>query len=123
MELISMTNFVLELQNSVSNDCPFELCINYANFLKQPLELWMFVPCDDGGNVFEEPVYSEPTCEDEIGKHDELIYQYQQAKERCLFVWQDGFDYNTICEMLLSIEDVINLQFELTQTAIKQLGL
>lgn len=24
-------------------------------FVKQPLELWMFIPCDEKGNVLEEP--------------------------------------------------------------------
>ena len=50
--LIGMTDFVLK---------QYEQCIsstgrtyNYAKFLSQKLELWMFVPCDEDGNVFEE---------------------------------------------------------------------
>lgn len=55
---------------------------NYANFLKQPLELWMFVPCNEEGGVLEEPDgYSS----------FEYLQQYQKAKERCLF---EGF-FNT----------------------------
>ena len=50
-----MTDFVLEKQMSdktIMNR--FTQISNYANFLKQPLELWMFFPCDDYGNVFSE---------------------------------------------------------------------
>lgn len=62
---------------------------NYANFLKQPLEIWMFVPCDEEGNVLEEPkgwLNEECVINDccTICKCE----QYQQAKERVLF---DGF--------------------------------
>src|SRR3989304_5284437 len=79
MKLISMTDFVLE---------QYEQCIsstgrtyNYAMFLKQPLELWMFIPCDEDGNVL---------VNDNITEYDREMYfeeeqKYQQEKERCLF--------------------------------------
>ena len=63
MKLITMTDFVLLRSETpeepifklIHGAKHFELCENYANFLKQPLELWMFVPCDEDGKVFEEP--------------------------------------------------------------------
>ena len=82
MKLISMTDFVLESNKKIAQshsrvDCG-NLIFNYAKFLKQPLELWMFVPCMDN-EVFN---YS---------KHGNKE-QYQQAKERCLF---EGFELKT----------------------------
>ena len=67
MKLISMTDFVLGIeQNSYTktekyniiewqSKCEsFDKIIKYANFLKQPLKLGMFVPCDENGNVLED---------------------------------------------------------------------
>jgi hypothetical protein len=48
-----MTDFVLE-QNKEPYfyyDSLWNKVIAYANFLKQPLTLGMFVPCDSNGNV------------------------------------------------------------------------
>lgn len=42
-KLISMTDYVLD----------------YANFLKQPLELYMFVPCDGKQCLFKNFIYDE----------------------------------------------------------------
>ena len=89
MELISCTEFVLGqekkgLQNT-DRHLRFERIIKYAKFLKQPLTLSMFIVCDDEGNVLEEPEFHEPNNESEIGEYDELIYKYQQAKERVVF--------------------------------------
>ena len=64
MKLTSMTSFVLNQKQSKSfNERIFineslislEKIRNYANFLKQPLNIGMFVPCDEDGNVLEEP--------------------------------------------------------------------
>ena len=114
--LIGMTDFVLQ-DKSMSG-----LSItNYANFLKQPLELWMFVPCDNDGNVLEEPCFD--------GENDQYFAsafeQFQQAKERCLF---EGWDLEDVKETLScgnhkTIEDLVKYSPELTLTAQKQIGL
>jgi|688.fasta_scaffold717292_3 hypothetical protein len=72
--LISMTDFVLEQRKIFKTDNirRFWACENYAKFLKQPLELWMFVPCDSEDNVLEEPISHQ-------------LETYEKAKERCLF--------------------------------------
>ena len=77
----TMLEYVLK-----SND--LESIKNYAKFLSQKPEKWMFVPCDDEGNVLEEPIYHEPHSENEIGDYQELRDQYKQALERVIF---DGF--------------------------------
>jgi hypothetical protein len=107
---------------------------NYANFLKQPLKLEMFVPCDDNGNLLEEPEYHEPNSENEIGQYDELLYQYQQVKEKVLFkgfqyceksntVRNQAFDFSAQIIKEFTIEDLIEFELTLTQTAIEKLGL
>lgn len=138
IKLLSMTEFVLEEGNPSNTDCQFaDKVMAYANFLKQPLELWMFVPCDKDGSVVEKPECSldkecaSPTC-----------VKYQQAKERVLF---EGFevrkmkgwnildfpnnqyskDFSVFEDAFkeLTIEDLIKYNLTLTPTAIKQIGL
>lgn len=92
MKLIPMTDFVLEQgMNPLQND--ENACMvthRYAEFLQQPLELWMFVPCDEDGNVLEEPIEDNYNLGDiYAGYYRRDLYKYQQAKERVLF---EGFE-------------------------------
>jgi len=127
--LIGMTDFVLDQEKIVDNSGDyrifkkaFNLCEKYAKFLKQPLELWMFVPCDEDGNVLKKTIIEKYQFgENEIGSYEIPSLEYEQAKERCLFVWQKGFDYKVICEMFKDLEDIILFEFELTETAQKQI--
>jgi hypothetical protein len=89
-KLILMTDFLLEQVKILihgkdpANIKKYDYVLRttaYARFLKQPLELWMFVPCDDDGTVLEEKNFNKVSWE--------LNDYYQQAKERCLF---DGFE-------------------------------
>ena len=136
MQLISMTDFFLE-QNYDGNSTQkylneLQLIHNYANFLKQPLKLEMFVTCDDEGNVLE-----EPDADYYMMVTEEKVKQYQQSKEKVLF---DGFEnlffvtyqYNEdgecleidkgFCERHI-IEDLILFDLTLTESALKQIGL
>lgn len=116
-KLISMTYFVLECDT-------LEKAQNYAKFLKQPLTLGMFVPCSEDGDVLIES-FSE---------------KYKEAKERVLFKgrfienlvkkYLEGSPWAvvTINELTDGISDVEELkrqlaEVELTETAIRQLGL
>jgi len=112
---------------------------NFDNFLKQPLEIWMFVPCEliEGvWVVLEEPEF--PKAENR-GIYDGLselydyrLKEYQQAKERVLFEgfvlrkngWLTfgGLDfYNLNNNKVYTIENIVDLKPELTPTAIKQI--
>ena len=62
-KLITLTDYVLE-QEEIWRNSKVEIeddlnyifkTSNYAKFLSMPLELKMFVPCDEEGNVLEEP--------------------------------------------------------------------
>ena len=142
MKLISMTDYVLNMEKAIDNR---KLClvyiVSYANFLKQPLTLGMFVPCDEEGNVLEE--YIKTTHENHLDKYSicrhisKTEIKYQQAKDKVLF---EGFEIcnrtsNIDCVVckddhislkLLkgkTVEDLIYLNLKLTPNAIKQLKL
>ena len=158
MKLISMTEFVIHESFGVGNEIISKdefcnKCSNYANFLKQPLTLGMFIPCDEEGNILEEPDHSMYFTATTIGedKYNNDAYEYEQAEERVLF---EGFHvigvdknychielknadlwivfYNgKICleysfneeTSIYTIEDIIEYNLTLTDSAIKQLGL
>ena len=93
-KLIGMTDFVLE-QKLELNIKGYERVfirniVNYANLLKQPLMLGMFIPCDEKGNVLEEPnrISNMNWGAKKLEDWSLNCYEYQQAKERVLF---EGF--------------------------------
>ncbi|MGV0854793.1 hypothetical protein ACTS9E_04260 [Empedobacter brevis] len=152
MKLISMTDYVLEQMKEVTLDGTGAVCArigNYANFLKQPLTLAMFVPCDLDGNVLEEPskkdmewfkglAYGDFSCD------YTRIFEFIEAKERVLFEFDGDLsliknvtnfyiieDKNGVYYRVLKnntktkVEDLLKFSVEitLTETAIKQIGL
>ena len=134
-----MTDFVLneykKIMNTPYNDSVLtafdaEKFVKYAKFLKQPLKLEMFVPCDQNGNILSEPEMIEKRLGfDEV----ELDYNYaevevhKKAKEKVLFVHKPQFSIDAIkhhIEQSRTIEYLANFgELELTESAIKQIGL
>ena len=112
----------------------------YSKFLSQPLELWMFVPCNEDGNVLEEPK-DKNLCEycpigswksDSKGNSCEgskcdvasenYIDVLNEAKERVLF---EGIFSEYDLEQIFkhkTIEDLIPYDLTLTDTAKKQIS-
>ena len=150
--LQSMTNFVLERfkfwQNDDNPDCQssarYILGTNaYAKFLIQPLQLGMFVPCDENGNVLEEPKrwndYLQFPDSFDGNKEWGELYNYELAIERILFkglYWEGNYVIGNMPDEMIyvdeefcqdmTIEDFFNTiisKIELTPTAIKQIGL
>lgn len=88
MKLISMTDFVLQENkggqqiNSITSQLHQELrrIKKYANFLKQPLKLEMFVPCDVDGNPF-----NRKEILGQVMDGTNSWSEYEQAEERVLF--------------------------------------
>ena len=98
MKLISMTSFVLEnAKQPYVEGTKYKDLVNYAKFLKQPLKIEMFVPCNNEGSVLEHPIYTTnhsdecycKECEEETKRCSDLQGQYQKAKEKVLF---EGFE-------------------------------
>lgn len=96
--LIPMTDFVLRI-NEIEKEIDqffdswrmkqLRIIENYAKFLKQPLKLEMFVPCDDDGNVLAEPkkphTFASENSDEYIKKWKSEIEIYNKAKEKVLF--------------------------------------
>ena len=155
MKLISMVDFVLEYApkfNPFGTDEQI-LCLdyihNYAKFLKQPLNLGMFVSCDEDGDILHEPKDYEQRLPNMMTEYNDEIYRYKQAKEKILF---EGFEVVRFIEkenpcyvvsnkenevtfhiglytfskgvnFANTVEDLIHIQPILTESAIKQIGL
>ena len=146
MRLVSMTDFVLKLTEQDEYSAieildKFTDISRYAMFLKLPLKLEMFVPCDEDWNVLEEPKIEE----EYVDEHTTQIFaQYQydldKAKEKVLFegiefrknggvnfltIKEDTFaffDFNVKFKNL-TIEYLIQYDLQLTENAVKQIGL
>jgi len=86
--------------------------LNYANLITQPLTKGMFVPCDEEGNVLEEPERNNYLS---VRAFTENLNQYLQAKDRVIFEEIDAIEYEGIkCyhfmtdDEIETIEDAIN---------------
>ena len=101
MKLISTTDFAIN-QNSIVGDYR-NAVFNYAKFLKQPLELWMFVPCDKKGNILEEKSIFNTTDDDYIFD-SESFETYKEAKNRVLF-----YDFKFVESHKIGIENNLEL--------------
>ena len=144
-KLISMVQFVIEQNEQEEISIGESYCdiLNYAKFLKQPLTLGMFIPCDLEGNVLREPKkyaskYDKPLQSGNIGFNyvllDKDLEQYQQAKERVLFegfeVKQDAWKSvtnNNGCSLFFgepckaTIEDLVKYNLTLSENNQKSL--
>jgi len=101
--LISMTARLDEIEFGYGNEFEtaersLELAFLFKKFLKQPLQLGFFVPCDLDGNVLSEPIpVSFGKCVNKRRRLYEPIYEekevkaYNEAKSRVLF---EGFSQN-----------------------------
>lgn len=137
--LINMTDFVLQESkggqqvNSITSQLYHDLrrIKKYANFLKQPLKLEMFVPVDEDGNVLEEKfVENYQTDFGLYSDFEKYNKEYYKAKEKVLFLRFDGSDFDSslakvYLDSYFNIEQLSNEVKEqvLTENAIKQLGL
>ena len=143
-KLISMTEFVLEQYEKYENLAKYcESVYNHANFLRQTLNISMFVPAkfiDGVWVVLEEP--NPISIGEQIHKNlYEAIYdlkeveEYESAKSNVLFegfvlikehteywlLMKDLFDYKLFKNE--TIEGLVKFKPTLTTTAKKQIGL
>ena len=138
--LIPMTDFVNNvgnMENYPSHENALSWIYNYATFLKQPLKLEMFVPCDDEGNILEEPQMIErKVAFDEVDYdyNEEEVIVYKKAKEKVLFEgfepyedyecakYEDVYIDEEVCDGKFTVEDLIKdtckTKIKLSQTAL-----
>lgn len=134
-----MTDFVIKANKEIDGvlECN-ETILKYAEFFKKPLTLEMFVPCDENGNVLEEPYFDG----ENDNYYNSAMDEFQKAKEKVLF---EGFeveptennqfqylwlDKKFICSFPLieadrirKVEDLIPYEIELTPSALKAIGI
>ena len=136
MKLMSMTEFILsdKVKSALEYEESYKMIRSYANFLKQPLKLEMFFPCDDDGNILEEPKifdYFDDGFNFEFNqKHfkDVVLEEYYNAKEKVLFenipIAQAKWLVNSF-STIESLSDISNTitPIYLNNNAIKQIGL
>ena len=105
---------------------------SYANFLKQPLALWMFVPCKLVDGVWVVLEEKKP--------FQDNYFEYQQAKDICVFegfevkhhhsskqsictadnffhIFWNTNDFWELSKGIFTIEDLVKYNLELTPTA------
>ena len=131
------------MENYPSHENALSWIYNYATFLKQPLKLEMFVPCDDNGDILKEPKktnyqvdvntkcsgwkYLYDSNDKLIGYYDdrkwkEDFVKYKQSKEKVLFVFKPHFDISVMKHHISqgrNIEYLANFgSMQLTKTAL-----
>jgi hypothetical protein len=116
-----MIDFVLESQRfKEDSDTAIFKVTNYANFLKQPLNLGMFIPCDEDGNVLKEPEENDTIYDIEVerdiyecdyNRFDNDVFLYKQAKERVLF---EGFEVKSHTMVVTIYDNEKYLNWEVT---------
>ena len=142
--LIPMTDFVLKIDEFLPQDLgqffdswrmsQLRLIKNYAKFLKQPLKLEMFVPCDEEGDILEEPTNYEKRLLNMMTEYNDEVYTYYQAKEKVLFEgfkpyedyectkYEDVYVDEEVCDGKFTIEELIKdvgkTKIKLSQTAL-----
>ncbi|SFN94826.1 hypothetical protein SAMN05421594_4834 [Chryseobacterium oleae] len=120
-KLIPMTDFVIEYYSNegYADLQTLSLMKNYAQFLRKPLTLGMFVPVDPQGNALKEPKnYSAwKSLAHNDGKRSDITgfeenIQYQKAEQNRMF---DGFivAYNgySVVRIEASYDQSIELSF------------
>lgn len=137
--LMSSKDFGKTLNNKNDRDYRF-FRDNYDNFLEQPLKLEMFVPCDEEGDILEEPANYEKRLLNMMTEYNDEVYTYYQAKVKVLFEGikfrtNGGVNFLTIKEDTfafhdfnikfknLTVEYLVQYDLELTENAVKQIGI
>ena len=113
---------------------------NFDEFLEQPLKLERFVPCDEDGEILDEPRDYEQRLPNMMTEYNDEVYTYYQAKVKVLFegiefrknggvnflkIKEDNFafhDFN-IKFKNLTVEFLVQYNLQLTENAVKQIGL
>jgi len=94
MKLLSMTDFVLEVKEKCNQSgfkdfsfmSQYQSIFNYAEFLKLPLKLEMFIPLRQDGISIVEPIPNKTSQK----RYPYELRDYREAKEKVLF---KGFSY------------------------------
>ena len=131
--LVSSLEFRKKLKN-VSDSEYRRLREAYDDFLEQPLKLEMFVPCDEDGDILDEPEDYELRLTNMMTEYNDEVYRYKQAKEKVLFEgfesyedyecakYEDVYIDEEVCDGKFTVEDLIKdtgkTKIKLSQTTL-----
>ncbi|AZI32781.1 hypothetical protein [Kaistella carnis] len=105
-----MTDFIDKFLHTGDLNYQLRVLHNYKDFLKQPLKLEMFVPCNENGNVLEEPQMRPERnsfCEEDMDYDARELYDYIKAKEKVLFENISNREINYFINHFQKIEDLL----------------
>ena len=97
----------------------------HALFLEQPTEMWMWLPCDEKGDIMTKPSYQSfgvgQSDYDDKHDFDNDMHIYNVAVHKCLFRLPEGVPENVdlinyiegICMHCFSLNEVVNANFKL----------
>lgn len=137
MKLTSQIKYEESIDSPTLSDSEYRLKTrNHRNFLKQPIKLGMFIPCDENDVPLDEPIdfsdWSENSIVWEAIKTESEVFndwfirckKYQQAKERVLFEWFEDVNFiEKLINLNEKIEILDDLGLKLTDSAIKRLSM
>ena len=115
----------------------------WVDFYDTNLQLWMFVPCDEKGNVLEEPRNFQPILGSGYDDTEQWVIdcrEYQKAKDRVIFDVDSltikkqsrGIRITGLSKLIYdnvtgfrgkTIEDLVDLGLTIKETAIKRYNL
>lgn len=99
----------LNLEQKCARNLVFaDTTYNYRCFLRQPLKLWMFVPCNDDREVLVKPEPLAIGTQENFDKYEQNRCAYQKAKEKVLF---EGFTYSSEEHTLIYEDCLIELEY------------
>ena len=129
-KLIPLVDYILEQDLLQPTGRTAGQMVKYALFLKQKLEIWMFVPCKLVDGIWVVLEEKKP--------FQDHYYEWEEAKERCLFEDikytpakdKDSFDSVSICKEVSvinypkfwerkTVESLISYNLSLTASANK----
>ena len=88
--LIPMTEYVIEIDKGTNDEInpiltSWNDVVDYANFLKQPLKLEMFIPCDDDGSFLEQPLFKDYSGVLPDINYKDALKRYKKALSKVIF--------------------------------------
>jgi hypothetical protein len=143
MKLIKMTDYISQKRDIMDREMSnqdrltiLESILHYSNFLKTPLNLGMFIPCDEKFNILKKPNhYRRYVSNDYLTespkmseKWVEKCKEYKKAESNILFkdfhfvieedgekcVAIEGFVLEIEALWLMKVEDITDQDIELT---------
>lgn len=89
-ELVSMTDYVLGLNENLSVYTKYDMICKYAEFLKTPISLKMFIPAIDKNHVCKAEMYLDGAMEESFIKNFDKetqaeIREYNKMQKYILF--------------------------------------